>query len=146
MISKKPSTIDIQNKTKGKLPRLPFVRIKDAILGNVYELSICFVSPRESRRLNRTYRGKDSSTNILSFSLSDTSGELIIDLAKVKKEAPDFSMTYPHFLGFLIIHGMLHLKGFEHSSTMERKEALFKKRFGFVTTTKPKLKRATKKT
>ncbi len=115
--------------TKGKLPRLPFVQLKDAVLGKKYELSIACVSPAISKRLNRTYRGKDKSTNILSFALSENEGELVLDLARIKKEAPLFERNYTSLTGFLLIHGMLHLKGMAHSSTMEREEQKFLKKF-----------------
>ncbi len=116
-------------KTKGKLPRLPFVQMKDAILGKKYELSIACVSPSLSRTLNRTYRKKDKPTNILSFPLATNAGELVLDLSLIKKEAPLFERSYSRFVGFLLIHGMLHLKGYEHSSTMERQEQKFLKKF-----------------
>jgi probable rRNA maturation factor len=119
----------IINTTKGKLPRLPFVSIKDAILGKDYELGIRFLSAAKQRELNRTYRDKDTTTNVLSFSVSDTSGDITFDLSKVKQDAPLFEMTYPKFLKYLVIHGMLHLKGFEHSSTMEKEEKKYLKMF-----------------
>ena len=119
----------ITNKTKGKPARLPFVSIKDKILGPKYDLSISFVGSATQRKLNRTYRGKDRTTNILSFTLSKTSGEITFDLAQVKRDAPLFDMTYSQFLKYLFIHGILHLKGFEHSSTMERQEKKFLKIF-----------------
>ena len=119
---KSADSCTITNTTKGKLPRLPFVYIKEAILGKKYELSVSFISARAQRVLNRDYRGKDSTTNILSFSLSKTSGEITFDLARVKKDAPLFDMSYREFLKFLFIHGLLHLKGYEHGSTMEKEE------------------------
>ncbi len=119
----------IINKTKGKLPRLPFVSMKDAILGKTYDLSVSFISPSAQKKINITYRSKDSTTNILSFPLTETSGEITFDLAKVKKDSPDFDMSYSQFLKFLFIHGLLHLKGFEHSSTMEKEEKKFMKKF-----------------
>lgn len=115
----------IINKTKGKLPRLPFVSIKEKILGPKYDLSVSFLSKTEQRKINRIYRKKDKTTNILSFSLSKNSGEITFDLAQVKKDAPLFEMTYSKFLKYLFIHGCLHLKGFEHSSTMEKEEKKF---------------------
>lgn len=121
--------VSIVNKTNGKLPRLPFARLRDAILGADYELSVAIVPPRESRRLNRTYRGKDKSTNILSFPLGKKEGELALDLVTSKKDAPDFDMPMPKFLIFLVIHGMLHLKGFDHGSTMEKEERKYLKQF-----------------
>ena len=119
----------ITNKTKGKLPSLPIVSIKEAILGKDYEFGITFVSPLTQKKLNNKYRGKNSTTNILSFPLSETSGEITIDLEKSKSEAHLFNMTFPQFLKYLFIHGCLHLKGYEHSSTMERQEKKFLKIF-----------------
>ncbi|MEK7538226.1 MAG: rRNA maturation RNase YbeY [Patescibacteria group bacterium] len=114
--------LTIRNTTKGKLPRLPFARMTEATLGRDYELSFVIVSPKKSRELNRTYRGKDSSTNILSFPLDTKEGEIFLDLAKARKEAPLFERNYSNFIGFLFIHALCHLKGFEHGSTMERQE------------------------
>jgi len=119
----------ITNKTKGKLPRLPFVSIKNAVLGEKYEFGVSFISSAAQRKINMTYRGKDTTTNILSFPLTKTSGEITFDLKKVKKDAPLFDMTYPQFLKYLFIHGLLHLKGYDHSSTMERQEKKFLKQF-----------------
>jgi len=115
-------TLSITNTTKGKLPRLPFAKMTEAVLGKEYECSLVIVSPRKSRELNRTHRGKDSSTNILSFPLDDNEGEIFLDLEKARKEAPDFDRSYTNFVGFLFIHGLLHLKGFDHSSKMETQE------------------------
>ena len=121
--------ISIINKTKGKPPRLPFARLKDAILGTKYDLSIAIVTPKESHKLNLAHRQKDKPTNVLSFPYDKTSGELVLDIKTSLKDAPNFDMTGPKFLLFLVIHGMLHLKGFDHGSTMERAEKKFLKMF-----------------
>lgn len=119
----------ITNKTKGKLPRLPFVSIKNKILGEDYEFGLSLLPPQKQKQINSKYRGKNETTNILSFPLSKNSGEITIDPIKVKKDAPLFNMTYTQFFKFLFIHGCLHLKGFEHSSTMERQEKKYLKIF-----------------
>ncbi|MCU0660511.1 MAG: rRNA maturation RNase YbeY [Candidatus Pacebacteria bacterium] len=124
-------TVSITRMTKGKLPSLPFLRIKNDVLGKTYDLSIVFATPKVSQALNKQFRDKDYPTNILSFPLSKTSGELVISLAKVRAGASEFGKSYTQFLGFLLIHGMLHLKGYEHGSTMEKYEARFAKKFGF---------------
>jgi probable rRNA maturation factor len=125
----KEETISITNKTNGKLPRLPFVRIKSAILGETYSLSVALVTPRESHKLNLTYRQKDKPTNVLSFPLDKKSGELVLDLTTSRRDAKNFDMTAEKFLVFLVIHGMLHLKGMDHGSTMEKAEQKFLKMF-----------------
>ena len=127
MIEKEFSTI--VNLTKGKLPRLPFVSIKNAILGEKYELDVAFLTPKKQKEINKIYRNIDKTTNILSFPLTKTSGQITFDLSKVKKDAPLFDMTYPKFLKYLFIHGLLHLKGYDHSAIMERQEKKFLKMF-----------------
>jgi len=64
-----------------------------------------------------------------SFSLTEKSGELLLAPSLIKKEAPRFEMNVADFTLYLIIHGMLHLKGYEHGSTMEDKEEKWKKYF-----------------
>jgi len=106
-----------------------FEKIKNDILGKKYELSIALVSEKKSREINKKYRNKDKPTNILSFELSKNEGEIILCPALIKTEAKDFSRTFAEFIGFLVIHGMLHLKGFEHSSTMERAEEKYDQKY-----------------
>lgn len=127
MISNKK--IEIKNTTKGKLPSLPFEKMKNEMLGKNFELSLVFVGNKLSKKLNKEYRGKDTPTNILSFPLSKTNGEIFINLNLVKKEAPKFQRSFTNFIAFLVIHGFMHLKGFEHSSRMEKQEIKFRKIF-----------------
>jgi len=115
-------SLTITNLTKGKLPRLPFTKIANTVLGKEYDCSLVIVSPRTSRKLNLEHRGKDTSTNILSFPLNKDAGEIFIDLAQARKECAQFERSYQNFVGFLFIHGLFHLKGYDHSSTMERQE------------------------
>lgn len=119
----------IINKTKGKLPSLPFVSIKNKILGEKYDLSLSLLTPHKQKQINLKYRNKNETTNILSFPYSKSSGEITIDPQKAKKDAHLFDMTYTQFLKYLFIHGCLHLKGFEHSSTMDKQEKKYLKIF-----------------
>lgn len=125
--------ISISYETKGRPPRLPFSDIKDAMLGKRYELSILFATPATSKRLNKSLRGKNKSTNVLSFELSKTSGELVLDLTQIKKEVPEFLIPYRDLVGWLFVHGLLHLKGMDHGDIMDKSEKKFCKKFGFQT-------------
>ncbi len=129
----KDETLSILNETKGKyrgkLPRLPFVELKNAILGPKYELSIAYVNPAKAKKLNTAHRGKNYATDILSFPFSKKSGEMILCPQIIKKKAAEFGQTVQKYNTFIVIHGMLHLKGYEHSSRMERAEKLFLRRF-----------------
>jgi probable rRNA maturation factor len=108
--------------SKGTLPSVPFLALKEKILGKKYELSIRFVAPGEAQALNIAHRNKDYIPNTLSFPLSETSGEIILCRSAIRKQYKDFDMTYDQYMTFIVIHSMLHLKGYEHGSTMERKE------------------------
>lgn len=123
------SLCNILNKTKSKLPRLPFVLIKNKILGKKYEFGLSLLSSQEQKKINLKYRNKNTTTNVLSFSLSKNSGEITIDPVKLKKDAHLFNMNYNQFFKYLVIHGMLHLKGYEHSSIMEKEEKKYLKIF-----------------
>ena len=114
---------------KGNIPEIPFLKIKDSLLGKKYLLTIIFCLPEESRVLNKTHRSKDYPTNILSFPLDRHEGEIYISLSTARKDATKFEMSYQRFLYLLIIHGMLHLKGHLHGSTMEVQEEKYCKQF-----------------
>ena len=115
-------TYSVTNATRSSLPRGDFSYIKDHILGKRYTLSVVYVSRARMQKLNRTYRKKNEPTDILSFPLSKTSGEIILHLESVKKKSKTFGLSFRAYLTFLFIHGCLHLKGHEHGRTMEKLE------------------------
>lgn len=121
----------ITNKTRASFPRLPVLEIKNEILGEDYDLSLACVSARESSALNKKYRGKDNPTNILSFPFDRQHGEIILCPEVIRREAETkkFGRAYRELMGFLVIHGMLHLKGARHSSKMERVEEKYDKKY-----------------
>ena len=123
------NNFSIIRKTKGKLPSLPFVLMAKDILGKNFELSLVFVGDKESQEINKTYRDKDYPTNVLSFPLSESSGEIFINLKKVRLDAPLFEKTYHEFLLHIVIHGMLHVKGYDHGKEMDRLEERFIKKY-----------------
>ncbi len=114
-------TVLIQEKIPPRLQKR-FGLIKNAVLGAGYELDINFVSPRESQKVNDSYRAKDKPTNILSFPFDPKSGQIVICPYIAKKEASVLGLTPANYIQYLFIHGLLHLKGFDHGSTMEQKE------------------------
>lgn len=125
--------IELKNLTlirkKGDIPQIPFLAMKETLLGKSYSLTIVFCTPQESQERNLTYRDKDYPTNILSFPLDNNEGEIYISLSTARKDAKKFEMSYIQFLHLLVIHGMLHLKGHDHGSTMEGLEERYLKKF-----------------
>lgn len=104
--------------------------MKNEILGKDYDLSWAFITPERMRELNNTYRKIDKATDILSFPLSENAGEIYLCEEEAHVEAIKFEREYENFLGFLFIHGLVHLKGYDHGSTMESIETSFRKKFG----------------
>ena len=123
--------LDITNTTKQKfnLSLELLEKITDEILGKEYELSIVIIADKKSQNLNKKFRNKDYPTNVLSFPLEETSGEIFLNLKKSMFEAKDFQMKTKDFLYYLLIHSMLHLKGYDHGNEMESLEKIYMKKF-----------------
>ena len=87
------------------------------------------------RALNRTWRGKDAATDVLSFPASDTSiapgplGDIALAYETAYKEAREASLGFANHVSHLVVHGMLHLVGFDHmhDGEAERMENLERK-------------------
>ncbi len=109
---------------------LPCARLKRAILGARYELSVAFLRAPAMRVLNRTYRKRDASTDILSFSIAPDMGELVFSAQDVRRRAPAFGMNARAYFAYLFVHGCLHLKGLEHGRRMDSLERKYCEQFG----------------
>ncbi len=117
------ANFSIVSTTKDRIPRLPFFDMKKAVLGDKYELSLVFSGDKRSRSLNKRYRNKSYIPNVLSFPLDETHGEIFLNLKQAKREHKARGESYEFFVALLVIHGMYHLKGMLHGSTMEGQEA-----------------------
>ena len=82
-------------------------------------VTVRFVDAEESRALNRDYRRKDYATNVLSFVYEVApamAGDLVICLPVVLREAAEQGKTSEAHFAHLIVHGMLHLLGYDHEA------------------------------
>jgi probable rRNA maturation factor len=79
-------------------------------------VSVAFVSPEKMKQLNFEYRGKNAITDVLSFPLQDgdTVGEVILSYEKAALQAEERSHSTRDELVFLLVHGLLHVFGFDH--------------------------------
>jgi len=124
--------VTIEHTTKAKPPRLPFDEIKDKIAGKRYQLTVVFVGEMRAQSLNKSYRNKSYIPNVLSFPLDDSTGEIYICPSVAKKEAKNFDLSIKGYMAFLLIHGLLHLKGHDHGDTMEKLERKYIRAFGIT--------------
>ncbi len=125
-----PSSTLLINKARSKAPALPYAKMKESVLGPSYTLSIAFIGRDRSRILNRRYRGKDNATNVLSFPVSRTEGEIYLCTEVIRREQKKFGRNFSNLVAFLLIHGLVHLKGFDHGSRMESHEKRIRRAFG----------------
>jgi probable rRNA maturation factor len=93
------------------------------------EISICFTDDENIKELNRQYLNRNKPTNVLSFSLQEGEygninpqmlGDVIISVETARRDAASGNLTIEHELDFLLIHGILHLTGYNHENTSEK--------------------------
>lgn len=102
------------------------------------QATLRFVAADEGRALNRAYRGKDYATNVLSFVYEEKPvvGDLVICLPVVRREAEEQGKPFKAHLAHMVVHGMLHLQGYDHETgaadakRMEARERAVLARFG----------------
>lgn len=104
------------------IPSLPYEKMAQTVLGKTYTLTLAFIGEKRAQALNVTHRKKTYIPNVLSFPLDKEIGEIYICPMVAKREAKKFNMTVDGYIGYLFIHGLLHLKGLDHGATMERAE------------------------
>lgn len=80
------------------------------------EVSILLTDNNEIKLLNKEYRNIDKATDVLSFPMEDDVllGDIVISLEKAKEQAPIFNNSYKEEILRLLIHGLLHLIGYDH--------------------------------
>jgi probable rRNA maturation factor len=116
------------SKTVKTYPKLPYETIKNDILGTTYDVSLVFIGLRRAQTLNQTTRGKSYTPNVLSFPLSTKAGEIYITPRKAATEAKQYGHTPREHVGYLFIHGLLHLKGLDHGTKMDTLEKKYLKK------------------
>lgn len=119
--------VEINNKTKSKINSGVIKRVaKQFLKANKIEnnnLSIAFIGDAAMRKLNKTYRGKDKPTDILSFPGEDGYlGEIIINYAQIKRQAGVYKNSVRQELIFILVHGLLHLLGYNDETEKGRRE------------------------
>lgn len=116
----------------GSVPRLPFERIARDVLGSSYELSLVLCGDRRAKRLNEQYRGKSYYPNVLSFEIEKGEGEIFLNVRCAEREAKKYDTSLAKRIGLLFVHGLFHLKGFDHGKRMEREEQRVLRKFGLL--------------
>jgi probable rRNA maturation factor len=121
--------IEINNRTKSEINTMAMKKIATKFMNarkkNGKELSMVFVGDKEMRRLNRVYRKIDKTTDVLSFDGDeDIYGEIIICCQQIRRQAKKFGKSTESELAFILVHGLLHLEGYNDETEKERLEMI----------------------
>ena len=100
-----------------------FKKVKEPL-----SMEIVFVTEKEIAEMNLNFRQIDRPTDVLSFVNDDENikslGDIFISLDQARKQALEYEHSYEREVGFLAVHGYLHLKGYDHHSKDEEKEMI----------------------
>jgi probable rRNA maturation factor len=106
------------------------------------DLAVVFISDRAMRKLNRQWRGKRGTTDVLSFPAEQTAfetaqgsslGDVVISVEQAARQAKEHGLGFENEIAQLILHGLLHLSGYDHETDhgeMNRLELKLRKRLG----------------
>ncbi len=97
------------------------------------EVSITLTDNESIRELNKNWRGKDKATDVLSFPINEKPlgykykvlGDVVISIPYTKKQAEKIGFSYKEEVLRLLIHGILHLLGYDHEKSEEEAKIMF---------------------
>ncbi len=86
-------------------------------------LNIIFVTDEEIQEMNKYYRNKDYITDVISFPNDDVDlGDIFICINQAKRQSEEYNHSLDREIGFLAVHGYLHVIGYDHQTKEEEKE------------------------
>ncbi len=119
-----------------------FLRQASAAVRLNGEVSVLLTSDAHLRRLNREFRHKDRPTDVLSFPAPEpvnghgsTGGDLAVSVDTAARQAEELAHSLATELEILVLHGLLHLAGYDHETDqgrMARKESALRRQFGLA--------------
>jgi len=123
--------IEINNLTGHSIDKEALKKIAQKVLEEEKEkkdLSIAFIGPGKIRKLNKQYRGKNRVTDVLAFSGEEFFlGEIVICPKEVAQNAEKFGQSFKKELSLCLIHGVLHLLGYNHEISKEKAKKMKEK-------------------
>ena len=125
--------IEINNFSKSRLDRRFFSTVAKKVLKGenrkTETISLAFVNKEEIRKLNKKFRKKDKTTDVLSFELNTGNilGEIIICPEVVADNAKEYGTTTKRETTKVFIHGILHLLGYDHEKSKKKADEMEKK-------------------
>ena len=117
----------------GKIDRVAEICLQEEEIDPKAEIGLMFVDNEQIQEMNRTYRDKDSATDVLSFPMYEADeaiddedeillGDIVISLERAAEQAEEYGHSLEREVMYLLVHGLLHLAGYDHMEDDEKKE------------------------
>lgn len=136
-------TNEVEQQNIERLEQLLNFAAEKENIGENCELSVTFVTNERIREINKEYRNIDKPTDVISFAMEELGqgeipianidmprflGDIIISIVKTKEQAVEYGHSFIRELGFLTVHGFLHLLGYDHETEAEEKKMFSRQR------------------
>lgn len=138
IIANEQDKVSIEESLYEKLEQVGILALTEAGSVENYEVSVLLTDNEEIRSLNKKYRNVDNATDVLSFPLFEENddseeplyfneteeiilGDIIISVEKALEQSEDFGHSFLRELSYLLVHGILHLLGYDHETKEDKK-------------------------
>ncbi|HHV19065.1 MAG TPA: rRNA maturation RNase YbeY [Thermoanaerobacterales bacterium] len=134
-ISNLQKKIDVTQSLEELMTKAVNITLSAQRISKNVEVSIALVDDDYIQKLNKKYRGLDAPTDVLSFAMRETVpegndsfeyfeeellGDVVISLERARVQAVEYGHSFERETGFLVVHGMLHLLGYDHEVDEEK--------------------------
>ena len=133
MITNEQDKIEIPADWEAKINEVAAICLREEQIPEEAEVDLLFVDNDAIREMNREYRDKDSATDVLSFPMYEADeeiddeeeilfGDIVISLERAEEQRQEYGHSLEREVMYLLVHGLLHLAGYDHMEEEERAE------------------------
>lgn len=133
IITNEQEQIEIPADWETKINRVVEICLREEQIPEEAEVDLLFVDNKTIREMNREYRNKDSATDVLSFPMYEADeeldeeeeilfGDIVISLERAQEQCEEYGHCLEREVMYLLVHGLLHLAGYDHMEEEEKKE------------------------
>ena len=133
IITNEQDKIEIPADWEEKINQVAAICLKEEQIPEEAEVDLLFVDNEAIREMNREYRDKDTATDVLSFPMYEADeelddeeeilfGDIVISLERAQEQCVEYGHSLEREVMYLLVHGLLHLAGYDHMEEEEKKE------------------------
>ncbi len=133
IITNEQDKIEIPADWEQKINEVAAICLREEQIPQEAEVDLLFVDNEAIREMNREYRDKDSATDVLSFPMYEADeeiddeeeilfGDIVISLERAQEQCQEYGHSLEREVMYLLVHGLLHLAGYDHMEEEEKKE------------------------